>query len=472
MLTRDHLYSYQKDFVEHVKGGASSLGFIEVGLGKTVSTMTAISDMMLEDRRQGNLRRALVIAPKRVARDVWPKEPKKWAHLRHMRVVSAIGPARVRKNAIWNMSADIVTINYENIPWLLENVPRGAMPFYFLVLDELDKMKSVGTERFSKMRHRLDDFEVRVGLTGTPVPETLLNIWAQQFLICGERIDGRRWDSPLGPTFSAFKRNWFSSDWTGYKYEAMEGAVDHVRQALAPYVFTARAKDHLDLPPLIVNDIVFDLPKKAREVYEELEAKLIVALRNGEAVELDEQGEIIEASNAAVLVNKLRQVCSGFLYDEDHEAIALHGQKTSIFEDLQSQLQGEQLLAVYGFQAEAAKIHYDGALAGWTSDREEREALDAWDAGRIQTLAMHPASAGHGLNLHTSGAHNICFLTLPWSRGLYDQTIGRLKRMGQENRVIVHRLLARDTIEERVAKALEGKGAVQDAVLEAMKGKR
>lgn len=483
MLDRSNLHGYQKEFADFLKGGDSTLGLVEMGLGKTASTLTAIADIEAADRAEGKLRRFLVVAPRRVAVHVWPNEVKKWAHLKHLRVAVAVGSPAQRLRAITDPKAHIVTTNYENLEWLLEKFPKGTLPFYGLVMDEVDKMKSPGTKRFKALRHRVHEFVWRVGMTGTLTPESALNAWAPAYLVTAKpqpRLPGQkgqsRVDAILGSSYERFCSHYFeATDFFGHKLEPRAGAVDVIGRELAPITFQARAADHLDLPELIIQDHVYELDSKIMEQYKQFEQDFVLALEHDRLGDEDEwiESPIAEAANVAVLKNKLRQMCSGFLYlhqeGKPRETKWLHNQKVSAYEDMVSELSGLPHLAVYGYQAEVEKLKLDARLGGGISDRDEKAILAKWNAGQIKVLGMHPASAGHGLNLQEGGAHHIAFLTLPWSRGLYDQTIARLRRMGQKMPVIVHRFIALGTVEEMVVQALESKGAVQEAVIAALK---
>ena len=482
------LHDYQVDFAEHCKAGASSLGLVDVGLGKTVSVLTAIADMMAEDRAKGKYRRALVVGPLRVATEVWGAEAAAWEHTKHLRVKAAVGSPTARMRAIMDPNIDIVTINYDNLAWLFEQFPEQRPPFYFLVFDEVDKMKDPSTQRFKAIRHRAADFPVRIGMTGTLIPESVLNVWGPVFLVCSERAvvettfgPRKRLSGPLGSAFNEFKRTFFEQDFLGYKHTPRPGAVDAIMDAIAPYVFQARAGEHLDLPDCVFADVRFDLPKKARKQYDALEKDFVVALeqdpdtweglQGAEDYEEDAEGTVY-APHAAVLKNKLRQICSGFVYvgeGDQRKAVWLHKAKLDAYKSLLSELMGAQAMAVYGYKAEYERFGLKNRLGGGVSATKERKVLKAWNAGELQVLGMHPASAGHGLNLQTSGARHIAFLTLPWSAGLFHQTVGRLRRQGQKNTVVVHRFIARGTVEEDVVAALEHKASVQEAVLEAIK---
>ena len=372
----------------------------------------------------------------------------------------------------------IVTINYENLPWLLDVFKKGTLPFYGLVLDEVDKMKDPGTARFRKLRHRIFEFEWRVVMTGTPTPESLLNLWAPVYLATAE-TDGGPARAALGTSYTRFKSQYFENvDHNGYKQKPRPGAIRTIASKIAPYVFQARAEDHLDVPPLVVDDRYFTLPPKARDLYTTFERDLVLYLERGDVLTDDTEDwddPTAVAENAAVLKNKLRQICSGFVYttkDEIRSTTWLHTEKLDLYKGLMSELMGQQVLVVYGYQAEYEKFGLVDRLGGGISERREMEILRAWNNREIQVLGMHPASAGHGLNLHESGACHMVFLSLPWSRGLYDQTLGRLRRMGQKKNVIVHRLFAAGTVERDVLAALQAKGDVQASVLEALRNRK
>lgn len=501
MLDRVNMYDYQLALTAHVKEGASSLAFVEMGLGKTVSVLTAISDIIDTDyRNKGLLRRFLVVAPKRVATMTWPDEVKKWRHLEHLRLVVAQGGARARAHALTNPKAHIVTINYENLKWLMDLFPRGQLPFYGLILDEIDKVKAVGTARFKALRYRAHEFDWRVGMTGTPTPEHLSNLWAPTYLITSElAVDPPSRYPPamnaaLGSSYERFKSQYFIENPHSHKVLPRQGTTAAIAKKIAQYTFQARAKDHLELPGIMIQDIHYEIPAPAMKMYRDLEAEFVVALDKyglsaDDTWDEDDAGAEVEAVNAAVLKNKLRQLCSGFLYhtrpltpDELAEVRQtgiplkpkrgtrwVHPGKMAAYQDLVSELQGEPHLAVYGYHAEVDRLAFKYRFGKGVSAREERETKALWDAREIETLAMHPMSAGHGLNLHEGGAHHIAFLTLPWSRGLYDQVIARLHRMGQERSVIVHRFVAKGTVEEDVVAALEAKGEVQEQVIAAIK---
>jgi len=498
---REMLRDYQRAFVDFMKGDDATLGSVEMGLGKTAAVLTAIADIHAEDLEKGAPRRFLVVAPKKVCVNVWRQEAARWAHTKHLNVAVATGSPQNRMHALTDPKAHIVCMNYENLPWFWDQFPPGNVPFYGVVFDEIDKMKSSGSKRFTKTRYRILEIPWRVGMTGTITSENYAEVWAPAYLTTARRVEvpglKRKWppavEAALGTSDDLFVRTYFNVDQYSRKIEPRPGALDAIASKLAPYMFVARAKDHLDLPELVVQDIEFDLPPKARALYEKFEEEFLLRLEAGDVLggEEDddwEEGEVV-AANAAVMKNKLRQVCSGFVYEskpDDPEGAAaviarggrprltrvthwLHNAKADAYRDFVSEMQGKAHLAVYGYKAEVAKFGWKHQLGSHLTDAQEEDLLRRWGRGDFKVLALHPASGGHGLNLHESGAHHIAFMTLPWSRSLYDQVAARLRRMGQKRTVVVHRFIAKGTVEEDVVRALEGKGEVQKQVLEAVR---
>lgn len=460
---------YQQALIDHLHAGAESLVFVEMGLGKTAAVLQYIWDIVNEDwNAREQRRRFLVVAPLRVCREVWRQESKKWSF--DLSIGFASGTPKQRRAILDAEYHDVVCINYENLSWLCDQYEPGTLPFYGLVLDEVDKMKDAGSKRFAKFRYRAHEFEVRIGMTGTPASEAFLNLWGPAFLVTSRPlIEGKLakkmgMQSMLGSSFTVFETQYFMPI---HPYSRVMIPRDKATEAMIlerikPYVFEARTRDHLDLPSLIVNDLRFDLPPEARKFYDDMERHLLVLFEEGE----------ITAANAAVKSGKLRQICSGFLYEGEkpnRKTHRVHDEKVRLLRSVQSEMMGEQHIAVHEFQVEVEMHEFKHRLSSEVPERVEAETLRAWTAGEIRQLAFHPASGGHGLNLHEGGAHHIVFVSLPWSCGLYDQTIARLHRMGQEQSVVVHRFLAKNTIEEDIAEALAAKKDVQEAVFEGLR---
>lgn len=464
-------YPYQLDFLEHLHGGAESLGFVEMGLGKTATVLTYIHDIVQEDRRRGKARRFLVLAPLRVVRTVWRQEVAKWDHLKYLNVEAAIGTSLRRLEVLTDTWFDVVVMNYENLTWLCEQFPPGEFPFYGLVMDEVDRMKAHNTNRFKAFRYRAHEFAVRIGMGGTIASESLQNVWGPTYLVTSQPVVegklGRQMPmrSLFGGSFYGFVQKYFMPEHPrSHKLiPRSEGVADTIARVLAPITYQARVDDHLDLPPYVYQDVHYDIPPKARAKYDAMEKTLVI--------EVDEKR--ITAANAAVKVDKLRQMCSGFIYHQEFDAVEretewLHNAKLEALDETIENLGGAQHLLVYAFLAEAGRCGFPHRLSG-LSEEDEADLLQRWTAGEIPQLAFHPKSASHGLNLHDGGAHHIVWMTLPWSQDQYAQANARLRRMGQKKTVVVHRLIARNSIEEDVLAALQAKGDVQKALFDALK---
>lgn len=396
-----------------------------------------------------------------------------------MRVKSAAVPDKRKRKQTCEGFNHVVTLNYENLPWLLDTYEPGKIPFDYLVCDEVDYLKNPSTVRFKALKRRLDEFKIRIGMTGSFSSEGLLDVFGPAYVVSNGEL--------LGRSFSKFKSKYFESDYNGWKYTPRLGAVEQVVDKLAPVTFRADATDHLDLPPLTVVDQWFDLPPKARRAYDKLEQEFQGIIEAGgtlgdlEDENENEFGEVEGAppTSAAVLKNKLRQICAGFLYyhEEDEDGLRIgerqvqkfHDAKFEMHADLLGELMGKQLLTIYGFKYELERLGEMPYLGGGVKDSDANRWITEWNEGKISRLALHPASAAHGLNLQTGGAHHLAFLTLPWSNNRYRQVLGRLQRLGQKNPVIVHRFLATDTVDADVAQALEDKQNVQTSVLQRIK---
>ena len=447
---------------------------IDPGLGKTVTVLTAVEKMIAEKRAKGKLSRCLVLAPTPVVENVWRDEHTNWSHLKHLRVRIAMGPPSIRYAALTDPNAHVVAMNYENLVWAMDKIPRGKFPFDILVLDEAEMMKTPSSARFRRFRYRVTEFDVRIVMSGTLIPNHPKDIWAPSYLMTAEAKGGGVYDSVFGGSFEAFVKEHFEVNAYTRKVTPRDGAIDKMTARLQPYVFEARKEDWLDLPPLQVVNRYYDMPKKARDEYREFEKEMLLELERGgdlgldAELDLDEEGDTAVALNAAVLKNKLRQLCSGFLYVEnargERRAVWRHRGKIDAYKGLRAELGSAQLLTVYGYIAECEKFGLQNRLGSTVKASVRKDLIDRWNAGTLQDLALHPRSGGHGLNLQKSNAHHIAMLTLPWSPGLYDQVIARLHRMGQTNPVVVHRLIARDTVEEDVVEALRSKGEMQQAI--------
>lgn len=415
-----------------------------LGLGKTVSTLTAIN--LLYDMIE--ISRVLIVAPKRVAEHTWPDEIRKWDHLQHLRCSVAVGTAAERREALAR-DADIYVINRENVPWLVDEIGRKPWPYDMVVLDELSSFKSHTAQRFKALRRVRGGMARVVGLTGTPTPNGLLDLWPQMYLI----DEGKR----LGRTFGGYRARYFDPDkrnrvqiWT---WKPKPGAEEDIYRTIGDIALSMQAKDLLRLPERTDVDVPAALPAPARQAYERLERELVLQLPEG----------VVQASQAATLLNKLLQMAGGCAYGEDGAVVPVHGAKLDALEDLVEQANGKPVLVYYGYRHERERIMERIPQA-------EDLDPDRWCAGEQPVALAHPASCGHGLNLQAGGSIMIWY-SLPWSLELYEQANARLYRQGQTDPVRIYHLIASGTVDEQVKAALQRKAIGQTALLEALKAK-
>jgi len=449
-LTRADLHTYQARAVEWIRTRSSCALWLEMGMGKTASTLTAIVDLL----NQLDVARVLVIAPLRVARTTWPDEARKWSHLTGLRVAVACGSAAQRRAAIAS-GAEVVTINRENVPWLVDLV-GDRWPFDMVVIDESSSFKSPQAKRFKalrRVRHRIDRL---VELTGTPAANGLLDLWAQLFLVDrGERLER---------AFSRFRDRYFASDYMGFTWTPKDGAREAIYQACADVCLTLSAADYQTLPPRIDNVVGVDLPEDVAEQYRELEREFVLELA----------GADVTAANAAVLAGKLLQFTNGAIYANtprldggaDRVVVQVHDAKLDALRSVVEESAGEPVLVAYAFRSDVDRIRAAFPRARVLDD--DPATIAAWNRGEVEMLLAHPASAGHGLNLQDGGRIAVWF-GLPWSLELYQQFNARLHRQGQTRPVVIHHVLARGTVDDVVFDTLAQKDATQAHLLDAMK---
>jgi len=441
MMNRNDFHGYQHRAVERMTSDPAVFGVMGLGLGKTVSTLTAISDLI----DQFMVSRSLVVAPKRVGLHTWPDELKKWEHLSGLSMAVAIGTAKQRRRAL-DKVADITVINRENVPWLVAE-KRKKWPFDMLIIDESTSFKSSSSARFKALKKIRGQIERIILLTATPIPNSLLELWAQMYLIDqGEA---------LGRTFSGYRTRYFDSDYMGYNWDPKPGAAEKIEEGVKPYMLVMRTEDYLTLPEKIEREHVVHLPSFAMSFYHELEKELIAEI----------QGEEITALNAAVLCGKLQQAAQGAIYDEERGVHHIHDAKLDALEDL-IEAAGAPVVVVYQFQHDLERIQERFPKA---VDIRAVPNLKKWNAGKLPILCCHPASAGHGLNLQVGGCLMIVF-GQTWSGELDEQMPGRLHRQGQTKPVIVYRLIAEGTIDERIRDSLRDKALTQKEIVERMRG--
>lgn len=444
---------YQDHATKHIIENDFSGLFLEMGLGKTVSTLTAINELMF-DRMEVN--KVLVIAPKKVAEDTWTGESEKWDHLKHLRISLILGNEVKRKEAI-KADADIYVINRENVAWLV-GLYGTAFPFDMLVIDELSSFKSAKSIRFKALRQIRPRIKRVVGLTGTPAPNGLIDLWPQMYLLDqGER---------LGKTISGYRERYFSPGKRNgaivYDYKIRPEAEESIFSKISDVCISMKAEDWLELPKRLDQNVEIHLSKKEMEQYEKFESEQILALANQEE---------ITAINAAALTNKLLQYANGAVYLSDGSKTYTEVQNAKIEalkEDLEA-ANGKPFLLFYNFKHDAERIKKH--LKEFKPKNLEGAAdLKAWNNKEIPFLLAHPASAGHGLNMQ-HGGNLIGWFGLPWSLELYQQAVARLDRQGQTQSVINRRYITKGTMDEDVLRSLENKTGGQEALMQAVKAR-
>jgi SNF2 family DNA or RNA helicase len=440
-------YSYQEYALKFILNSKAAGIFLDCGLGKTVITLTAIAELM---HNRFEISKALVIAPLRVAENVWDVEAKKWDHLKHLRVAKVLGSEKKRIQAL-NTNADIYVINRENTKWLVDYYKKD-WPFDMLVLDELSSFKSHRAKRFKALRKVRPLCKRVVGLTGTPAPNGLIDLWAQVYLL----DSGQR----LGKTISGYRERYFLPDKRNqhviFSYKPKEGAEEAIYKKLSDICISMKNRDYLTLPERMDNILGINLPPKVLEQYRQLERDLLLPLLEGDIV----------AGSAAVLTNKLLQITGGAVYDEGKKVQILHDEKLKALEDLVEAANGKPVLVYYNYRHELERIQKQFLCRVLDTAKD----MEDWNKGEIPVMLAHPASAGHGLNLQNGGS-TIIWFGLPWSLELYQQANARIHRQGQKNTVVVHHLVAKETIDEDVMQVLAKKQAGQEALLQAVKAR-
>ena len=444
MRSRSDLHSYQLRAVDFISQRKRCALWLDMGLGKSVTTLTAAADLL-----DGfAVSRVLVIAPLRVANSVWRQEAALWEHLRHLKVQVCTGTEKARLSALQSQ-ADVYVINRENVPWLVAQYGK-RWPFDCVVIDEASSFKNASSQRFKALRKTLPDTEYMILLTGTPSPNGLLDLWSQIYLI--------DFGNTLGRTMTAYKQRFFEQDYMGYKFTPRAGSAEKIHALLRPHVLSMSAADYLQLPDRI--DLIerVTLPAVALQAYRDFEKTLLAELPDGEEV---------EAMSAAVLANKLLQFSNGAMYTDDlGNWSEIHDAKLEALADLIEQNPNENILLAYNYKTDLVRLQKRFPQARVLD--KNPDTVRAWNDGEIELLLAHPASAGHGLNLQRGGSLIIWF-GLNWSLELYQQFNARLHRQGQDKPVRVVHLIADDCIDERVMSVLSDKTAMQSALLQALK---
>ena len=440
-------HNYQEHALEFILKEKAAGIFLDCGLGKTVITLTAIAELL---HNYFEVARVLVIAPLRVAENIWDTEAKKWDHLKRLRIVKVLGSKEERRRAL-NLDADIYVINRENTKWLVDYYQKD-WPFDMVVLDELSSFKSHRAKRFKALRKVRPLCKRVVGLTGTPAPNGLIDLWSQVYLLDS--------GSRLGKTITGYRERYFLPDKRNrhviFSYKPKEGAEEAIYEKLSDICISMKNKDYLKIPERLDNILSITLPPKVMEQYRQLERDLLLPLLDGDVV----------AGSAAVLTNKLLQMTGGAVYDEDGEMQLVHDEKLNALEDLIEAANGKPVLVYYAYRHELERIQkrFDCRVLDKPQDIED------WNKGDVPVMLAHPASAGHGLNLQDGGS-TIIWFGLPWSLELYQQANARIHRQGQKNTVVVHHLVAKGTVDEDVMQVLKNKETGQEALLQAVKAR-
>ncbi len=422
--------------------------FLDMGLGKTVISLTAVNELLYNYFDVSNV---LVIAPLRVAQTTWPDEVRKWDHLQHLTISKILGSVKERRAAL-NTPADIHIINRENVVWLVGEYGK-KWPFDMVIIDELSSFKSTKAKRFRVLRRVRPCVKRIVGLTGTPAPNGLIDLWAQVYLLDqGER---------LGKTITGYRNRYFVPGRRNrhviYEWDPKPEAEEAIYKKLDDICVSMKAEDWLEMPEKIDRVVPVQIPEKAREKYEQLERDLLLPYEGGD----------VTADNAAVLSGKLLQLANGAVYDENGAVKEIHSAKLEALDDIIEAANGRPVLVFYAYRHDLARLQERLPEARILDTEKD---IEDWNRGMIPVGLAHPASAGHGLNLQTGG-NIIVWFGLTWSLELYLQAVARLYRQGQEKSVIVHHLVAENTIDEDVMKALESKDVTQEALLEAVKAR-
>lgn len=442
---RYNAHDYQKYATKFILQHPIAAVFLEMGLGKSVITLTALFDLILD---QFVIGKVLVIAPLRVARDTWPSEIQKWNHLKGLKYSVVVGTAAERKAALMQQ-ADVYIINRENVDWL---VTKSGIPFRFdmIVIDELSSFKSWQAKRFKSLLKVRPFVKRIVGLTGTPSSNGLMDLWAEfRVLDLGQR---------LGRYITHYRNAYFTPDKRNaeviFSYKPLPGAEDQIYKRIEDITISMKSCDYLKLPECVINEVPVFMSEKEQEVYDSFRDDMVAKIKNKE----------IDAVNAAVLSGKLLQMANGAVYDDEKNSLLIHDRKLDALEDLIEGANGKPVLVAYWYQhdAERIKSRFDVREIKTSKD------ITDWNNGDIPVAIIHPASVGHGLNLQTGGSTLIWF-GLTWSLELYQQTNARLHRQGQTDTVIIHHIIAKGTIDENVMKALRQKEKTQNALIDAVK---
>ena len=440
-------HEYQTYAINFILEHPVAAVLLEMGLGKSVITLTAIYELMLN---RFEVQKVLVIAPLRVARDTWPAEIEKWEHLTGLTYSVAIGTEAERLAAL-KSPAHLYLINRENVDWL---ITKSGIPFDFdmVVIDELSSFKSHAAKRFKSLLKVRPTVKRMVGLTGTPSSNGLMDLWAEfRILDMGQR---------LGRYITHYRNNFFVPDKRNqqmiFSYKPRAGAEDAIYRLISDITISMKSADFLKMPECIINEVPVALSEKEWSVYQALKEDMVVDLKDEE----------IDAVNAAVLSGKLLQMANGAVYNEEKDIIHIHDRKLDALEDLIEGANGKPVLVAYWYNHDLQRIKERFSVREIKTSQDIKD----WNNGDIPVAVIHPASAGHGLNIQFGGS-TIIWFGLTWSLELYQQTNARLWRQGQKSTVVIHHIIAKDTIDEDVMKALRKKEKIQSALIDSVKAR-
>ena len=444
-------HNYQKYAIDFIKSHREAAVLLDMGLGKTVITLTAINDLLFESFE---VSKVLVIGPLRVARDTWPQETKKWEHLKDLRVSVAVGNEKERKLALMK-KADIYVINREQVKWLVE---ESGLPFDYdmVVIDELSSFKNPQSKRFKALMQVRVSVKRIVGLTGTPASNGLMDLFAEYKLLdMGKR---------LGRYITRYRLSYFKPDKMNgsvvYSYKPLPFAEEEIYKKISDITISMKSGDFLEMPEKVMSEYEVVMSDEEKKKYEELKNNLVLSMGDEE----------ITVANAAALCGKLSQMANGAIYDDDKNTFIFHERKLDALEDMIEAANGKPVMVAYWFQHDLERIKK--RLKDLKVDFEKidtEESIKRWNAGQLPVALIHPASAGHGLNLQ-SGGSTIIWFGLTWSLELYQQTNGRLWRQGQKaGTVVIHHIITKGTIDERILSVLKSKNATQEEMIAAVR---
>ena len=441
-------HKYQKYAIDFIKQHTISALLLDMGLGKTAISLTAVNDLMLDSFE---VHKVLIIAPLRVARFSWGAEIRKWDHLKNLRYSIVVGTEKERRTAL-QQKADIYIINRENLPWLIEN---SKFDYDMVVVDELSSFKNHQAKRFKALMKVRPSVKRIVGLTGTPSSNGLMDLFAEfKLLDMGQR---------LGRFIGQYRTAYFQPDKMNgmvvYSYKPLPDAEEKIYEKISDITISMKATDHLQMPALISSCYEVELSAAERQKYEQLKKDLVLPIGYDE----------ITVANAAALSGKLCQLANGAIYDDDNKAVRIHDRKLDALEDIIESMNGRPLLVAYWFKHDYDRITERlSELKVPFSKLDTDESIVKWNSGEIPVALIHPASAGHGLNLQ-SGGSTLVWFGITWSLELYQQTVARLWRQGQKNTVVIQHIITKNTIDENIMAALDKKEHTQTALIEAVK---